>query len=295
MLHITPENSSGGAKNYPRAVLTETQAIEIYSYRKPKASRQMTDPILSGRSAAVAKKFNISPKAIRDIWNRRTWTQETQHLWTEDERPMIRTERWQKKLAQHLLSVVCQLPGRFISTCRPATLVLPGMFNRRMRNRASFKVSAPTRLLQYLHRQHRAAEPLPFPFSLVPDVALADHPQHRPAMHPIPKQRCQHTAAALTPAADRAAARRCRRAATHKGGGGRGGKRCGGGRGEGGGGGESGGDKGGGGMSTRSWEIAWGWSEADAAGWSDSDERSAALPNADAGAPDPFSLAWPAW
>ena len=80
-------------KQHPRAVLTATQAIEIYSYRKVKSNGQKTDSLLSGRSAAVAKKFNVSPKAIRDIWNRRTWSQETKHLWTDDERPMIRQER----------------------------------------------------------------------------------------------------------------------------------------------------------------------------------------------------------
>jgi hypothetical protein len=94
MVHNTPESLSGGSRNYPRAVLTTIQAIEIYSYRKNKANRSTkADPLLSGRSVAVAKKFNVSPKAIRDIWNRRTWTHETKHLWTEDERPMIRTER----------------------------------------------------------------------------------------------------------------------------------------------------------------------------------------------------------
>ena len=86
-------NIPDGAKSYPRAVLTATQAIEIYSYRKTRSNGPKTDPLLTGRSAAVAKKFNVSPKAIRDIWNRRTWTQETQHVWTNDERPMIRPER----------------------------------------------------------------------------------------------------------------------------------------------------------------------------------------------------------
>ena len=32
----------------------------------------------------------MSPKAIRDIWNRRTWTQETRHLWIEGESQFIR-------------------------------------------------------------------------------------------------------------------------------------------------------------------------------------------------------------
>jgi hypothetical protein len=90
------EETNENLKHHPRAVLTATQAIEIYSYRKTKSNCHKKDPLLTGRSAAVAKKFNVSPKAIRDIWNRRTWTQETQHLWTDDEHPMIRQERLRK-------------------------------------------------------------------------------------------------------------------------------------------------------------------------------------------------------
>ena len=67
----------------PRALLTEKQAIEIYICRKSKTDHKVS-------TTALSKQFNISPKAIRDIWNRRTWAPETQHLWTDDERPMIR-------------------------------------------------------------------------------------------------------------------------------------------------------------------------------------------------------------
>jgi hypothetical protein len=35
---------------------------------------------------------DVSPKAIRDIWNRRTWAAETQHLWGEGEVAMVRTK-----------------------------------------------------------------------------------------------------------------------------------------------------------------------------------------------------------
>ena len=75
----------------PRALLSEKEAIEIYQYRKAAAnSSAMRDARLHGKSSAVGKKYNISPKAVRDIWNRRTWTQETRHLWSEDEKPMER-------------------------------------------------------------------------------------------------------------------------------------------------------------------------------------------------------------
>jgi hypothetical protein len=79
-------------RHHPRAVLSEKEAIEIYQYRTAAAQDSaMRDACLHGKSSAVAKQYNISPKAVRDIWNRRTWTQETRHLWSEDEKPMARS------------------------------------------------------------------------------------------------------------------------------------------------------------------------------------------------------------
>jgi hypothetical protein len=93
MAHQNGEDS--GSQFRPRAVLSLAQVIEIYQYRKsPHRERQCCDPLL-GRSVAVAKKFNVSPKTIRDIWNRRSWAQETRHLWTNDERRMIRFRKTQ--------------------------------------------------------------------------------------------------------------------------------------------------------------------------------------------------------
>ena len=87
------ESEPMNATSYPRAVLTEQEAAEIYQYRKVKKTHRSGEEadILHGKSAAVAAKYNISPKAVRDIWNRRTWTQVTRHLWTCDEKPMVRS------------------------------------------------------------------------------------------------------------------------------------------------------------------------------------------------------------
>ena len=41
----------------------------------------------------LAKKYGVSPKAIRDIWNRRTWQNGTRHLWAENDKPMIRSKK----------------------------------------------------------------------------------------------------------------------------------------------------------------------------------------------------------
>ena len=121
MLHKTKQifaEFTGSSKRYPRAILSETQAIKIYSYRKTKASCcRKTDPLLFGRSAAVATKFNVSPKAIRDIWNRRTWTQETRHLWTKDEQPMFRMEK-----RMHKRTRTCVMPRKYLQLTRPSNL-----------------------------------------------------------------------------------------------------------------------------------------------------------------------------
>eukprot|EP00292_Cryptomonas_paramecium_P013682 CAMPEP_0113664654 /NCGR_PEP_ID=MMETSP0038_2-20120614/1859_1 /TAXON_ID=2898 /ORGANISM="Cryptomonas paramecium" /LENGTH=223 /DNA_ID=CAMNT_0000579899 /DNA_START=11 /DNA_END=682 /DNA_ORIENTATION=+ /assembly_acc=CAM_ASM_000170 len=90
--HNSPTASqSNGRPGQPRAVLSKEQAIQIYLYRK--ASSASLDPYLLGNAAAVATIFRISPKTVRDIWNRRTWTEETQHLWTEGEQPVLRSKR----------------------------------------------------------------------------------------------------------------------------------------------------------------------------------------------------------
>ena len=79
-------------RHRPRALLTEQQAVEIYKYRRA-TDHSQSDSYYShlvGKSSDVAVKYNISPKAVRDIWNRRTWIQETRHLWAADEIPRLR-------------------------------------------------------------------------------------------------------------------------------------------------------------------------------------------------------------
>jgi hypothetical protein len=84
------EASELQSRPYPRAILSEEQVVEIYQYQWTKPNRFNYDPLLTGRASAVAIKYNVSPKAIRDIWNRRTWKAETRHLWLADETPRDR-------------------------------------------------------------------------------------------------------------------------------------------------------------------------------------------------------------
>ena len=82
----------------PGELLSAEQAIEIYK-RKPrgfglhKACDEVNDGFLSntrGSSVPLAVEYGVSPKTIRDIWNRRTWAFATLQLWLE-EQPDIMT------------------------------------------------------------------------------------------------------------------------------------------------------------------------------------------------------------
>ena len=77
------------SRSHPRAVLNEVQAIEIYRQKKSKVNGLG----LEGSTTFLAKKYNISPKTIRDIWNRRTWIDQTRPLWTDDEKPLARKKK----------------------------------------------------------------------------------------------------------------------------------------------------------------------------------------------------------
>eukprot|EP00292_Cryptomonas_paramecium_P013081 CAMPEP_0113679480 /NCGR_PEP_ID=MMETSP0038_2-20120614/10668_1 /TAXON_ID=2898 /ORGANISM="Cryptomonas paramecium" /LENGTH=224 /DNA_ID=CAMNT_0000597517 /DNA_START=60 /DNA_END=734 /DNA_ORIENTATION=- /assembly_acc=CAM_ASM_000170 len=82
---------NNGRPGQPRALLSGEQAAQIYMYRK--STTFSVDPRLSGNANAVAAKYGISSKTVRDIWNRRTWAEETQHLWNAGDKPVIRSRR----------------------------------------------------------------------------------------------------------------------------------------------------------------------------------------------------------
>ncbi len=58
-----------------RAALTNQQVIEIFGLRQSKCeiSDSSSHFTLTSRSKEISRKFGVSPKAVRDIWNRRTW------------------------------------------------------------------------------------------------------------------------------------------------------------------------------------------------------------------------------
>lgn len=74
-----------GSTQRPRALLTQANAIEIFQKRK-----QNIEPQRFKTASELAVLFKVSPKTIRDIWNRRTWIRETNHLWCTGEKPQSR-------------------------------------------------------------------------------------------------------------------------------------------------------------------------------------------------------------
>eukprot|EP00960_Hanusia_phi_P008082 231587-Hanusia_phi.AAC.1 len=78
-------SSSGGGtdtkrKRKTKAVLTPAMALEIYSNRRADETEGKT-----AESGKLASRYGVSPKCVRDIWDRRTWTKKTRQMWTVQE------------------------------------------------------------------------------------------------------------------------------------------------------------------------------------------------------------------
>ena len=86
-------------KQKKRAILTAEQAMQIYKYEKHCSQRFYICSPFSGNAIAVAKKYCISPKTVRDIWHRRTWTKETRHLWASTDEKKIRRKKSDPSIA----------------------------------------------------------------------------------------------------------------------------------------------------------------------------------------------------
>ena len=75
---------SNHSKNHPDkpkpgipflVILTAEQARSIYCMRSASAAEGSHAKSFAGKSSLVAEMFGVSPKTIRDVWNRKTWTQ----------------------------------------------------------------------------------------------------------------------------------------------------------------------------------------------------------------------------
>jgi hypothetical protein len=63
-----------------RRILTEEDAIAIFSAGKPRTGTSTVKIWARGQILELSRKFNVTPKTIRDIWNRRTWRDVTLRL-----------------------------------------------------------------------------------------------------------------------------------------------------------------------------------------------------------------------
>ncbi|KAJ1477821.1 hypothetical protein T484DRAFT_2995142, partial [Baffinella frigidus] len=60
-----------------RATLSKEQAAVIYVLRPPQKDHPYPRHVAAGNSQLLSKWFGVSPKAVRDVWNRRTWAHAT--------------------------------------------------------------------------------------------------------------------------------------------------------------------------------------------------------------------------
>lgn len=84
------EEGAGSSKrhesNLPgKIVLTAETACEIYAMRPSRSDDSKGEARAKSHSAEIARKYGVTAKTIRDIWNRSTWSKATRKLWTEEE------------------------------------------------------------------------------------------------------------------------------------------------------------------------------------------------------------------
>ena len=63
------------------AKISQEAAIAIFVAKKRRAHRSRRDNLAS----TLAARYGITPRAVRDIWNLRTWAHATQPFWTTDD------------------------------------------------------------------------------------------------------------------------------------------------------------------------------------------------------------------
>ena len=74
-----------------KVILNKKLAAEIYEQKLSIVTRIAYDScfkdlraLIRGKSSKVSVKYGVSPKTVRDIWNRHTWTNATGHLWERE-------------------------------------------------------------------------------------------------------------------------------------------------------------------------------------------------------------------
>ncbi len=73
-------NGTASSKHPFVVILNAVQARSIYMLRSTSSAAPEMQSV-AGKSTIVAELYRVSPKTIRDIWNRKTWTQVTFFTW----------------------------------------------------------------------------------------------------------------------------------------------------------------------------------------------------------------------
>ena len=71
--HSTNNEVSANSVIRPRSVLTEEKVLEIFAAGKLCSDSSIVKLKTRGQILALSRKYDVTPKTIRDIWNRRTW------------------------------------------------------------------------------------------------------------------------------------------------------------------------------------------------------------------------------
>ena len=68
-------------------MLTYDDVIKIYEFKLSwmlRPSSHTPSISIRGQSGPVGKLFGVSPRTVRDIWNRQTWSFVTKELWSRE-------------------------------------------------------------------------------------------------------------------------------------------------------------------------------------------------------------------
>ncbi|KAJ1486543.1 hypothetical protein T484DRAFT_1789099 [Baffinella frigidus] len=106
-------DASSETRKRPHARLTKEQAAVIYVLRPWQKDSPYPKHVAAGNSQLLAKWFGVTPKAVRDVWNRRTWAHATgKHVPASvlDSLPIL------QQLEKARSDVVVRRPGRPIGS-----------------------------------------------------------------------------------------------------------------------------------------------------------------------------------
>ncbi|KAJ1464532.1 hypothetical protein T484DRAFT_3644067, partial [Baffinella frigidus] len=164
------ETESTQASSEPRrrlhATLNKEQAAAIYMLRPWQKDSPYPKHVAAGNSQLLAKCFGVTPKAVRDVWNRRTWAHATgKHVSASvlDALPML------QQLEKARSDVVVRRPGRPIgskdaaprrrgATKVPANLVLDKRATKAGKQTGMSREAVQAAMAEHLHATERMEE-----------------------------------------------------------------------------------------------------------------------------------------